>query len=141
VIDQRFAPYAAALLRTSLGTMWISHALLKYLVFTIGGFSGFLAGHGMPPMLAWPVFLMEIVGGVLIFLGVRGRIVSLALLPILVGATSVHLANGWVFTSANGGWEYPVFLIAMSIAHVLLGDGAFALSDISSAEPVRMGST
>jgi putative oxidoreductase len=137
VIDQRFAPYAAALLRASLGTMWISHALLKYLVFTIGGFAGFLAGHGMPPMLAWPVFLLEIAGGMLIFLGVRGRIVSLALLPILVGATSVHIANGWVFTSANGGWEYPVFLIAASITHILLGDGALALSGMPPARLVR----
>jgi putative oxidoreductase len=140
VIDQRFAPYAAALLRASLGAMWISHALLKYLVFTIAGFAGFLAGHGMPSILAWPVFLMEIVGGILILLGVRGRIVSLALLPILAGATSVHLANGWVFTSANGGWEYPVFLIVASIAHVLLGDGAFALDSISPATPAHMKS-
>jgi len=127
MIDQRLAPYAATLLRVSLGTMWITHALLKLLVFTIAGFEGFLIAHGMPTFLAWPTVLLEIAGGTLILLGIQGRYVSLALLPILLGATVAHIGNGWVFSNANGGWEYPVFLIAMSIVHVLLGDGAFSL--------------
>lgn len=128
MIDRTLSPYAATLLRASLGAMWISHALLKLLVFTIAGFEGFLAGHGMPAFVAWPVVLMEIAGGTLILLGWHGRIVSLLLLPILAGAMAAHIGNGWVFSNANGGWEYPLFLIAMSIVHALLGDGAFALS-------------
>jgi putative oxidoreductase len=126
--DQALSPYAATLLRASLGTMWISHALLKLLVFTIAGFEGFLASHGMPTFVAWPVVLLEITGGTLILLGWHGRVVSVLLLPVLAGATAAHLANGWVFSNANGGWEYPLFLIAMSVVHALLGDGAFALS-------------
>ena len=39
----------------------------------------------------------------------------------------MHLPNGWVFSSPNGGWEYPVFLIVASIALWLQGDGAAAL--------------
>jgi len=128
MIDQTLSPYAATLLRASLGAMWISHALLKLLVFTIAGFEGFLASHGMPAFVAWPVVLLEIAGGVLILLGWHGRIVSLLLLPILAGAMAAHLGNGWVFSNANGGWEYPLFLIAMSVVHGLLGDGAFALT-------------
>jgi putative oxidoreductase len=127
MIDQRLSPYAATLLRVSLGTMWITHALLKLLVFTVPGFEAFLAAHGMPTFVAWPTVLLEIAGGIMILLGIQGRYVSLALLPILAGATLAHIGNGWVFSNANGGWEYPVFLIAMSIVHVLLGDGAFAL--------------
>jgi len=128
MIDHTLSPYAATLLRASLGAMWISHALLKLLVFTIPGFEGFLASHGMPAFVAWPVVLMEIAGGTLILLGWHGRIASLLLLPILIGATAAHLGNGWVFSNANGGWEYPLFLIAMSVVHGMLGDGAFALS-------------
>lgn len=127
MIDQRFAPYAATLLRISLGAMWISHALLKLLVFSIAGFESFLASHGMPVFVAWPVVLMELAGGTLILLGLHGRIASIALLPVLAGAMAAHINNGWVFSNANGGWEYPLFLIAMSLVHVLLGDGAFAL--------------
>jgi putative oxidoreductase len=134
MIDQRSAPYAAFLLRLALGTMWISHALLKLLVFTMAGFQGFLASQGMPAFLAWPVVLMELAGGALILLGLHGRIASLALLPVLAGATFAHIANGWVFSAPSGGWEYPVFLIAASFVHVLLGDGAFAVN--SAAAPV-----
>ena len=127
MIDQRYASYGAFLLRLSLGSMWISHALLKLLVFTMPGFQGFLASQGMPVFIAWPVVLMELAGGILILLGLHGRIASLALLPILAGATLAHIGNGWVFSAPNGGWEYPVFLIAASFVHVLLGDGAFAI--------------
>jgi putative oxidoreductase len=93
----------------------------------MAGFSGFLAQQGLPTALAWPVLLAEAGGGLLILLGTGGRWVSLALLPILAGATWVHAGNGWVFTAQNGGWEYPVFLMAMSLVHALLGDGRFTL--------------
>lgn len=139
MIDQRYAPYAATLLRLSLGAMWISHALLKLLVFTIAGFEGFLASHGMPAFLAWPVVLLELAGGALILAGWHGRIASLLLLPVMAGAMAAHIGNGWVFSSANGGWEYPLFLIAMSVVHGLLGDGAYALRSTAAAElPVRL---
>lgn len=138
MIDQKLSPYAAALLRVSLGTMWITHALLKLLVFTIAGFEAFLASHGMPTFVAGPVVVLEIVGGVLILLGYHGRVVSMLLLPVLVGATAAHIGNGWVFSNANGGWEYPLFLIAMSIVHAMLGDGALALRSADTSLPVRL---
>jgi putative oxidoreductase len=53
--------------------------------------------------------------------------VSLALVPILLGAMWAHLGNGWVFSNANGGWEYPLYLAVLAAAQSLLGDGAFAL--------------
>ncbi len=125
--DHRFFDSASLLLRLSLGIMWITHALLKVFVFTIPGFEAFLSDQGMPPMLAMPIVVLELVGGALIVLGLHGRLTSLLLLPILAGATVAHAANGWVFSNPQGGWEYPVFLIAMSIVHGLLGDGAFSL--------------
>jgi putative oxidoreductase len=50
-----------------------------------------------------------------------------ALIPVLVGALLVHAPNGWLFTVANGGWEYPAFLIVAAVTVALGGDGAFAL--------------
>lgn len=138
MIDQKLAPYGAALLRLSLGSMWISHALLKVFVFTIPGFQGFLAAQGMPTFIALPVVLLELAGGALILLGVQGRLVSLLLLPILIGATAAHVGNGWVFSNPQGGWEYPVFLIAMSVVHALIGDGAFALKSGGALARTRL---
>lgn len=118
----------AALLRIALGLMWLSHAIpLKLMTFGIAGLAGFLDAQGLPSALAWPLIIAETLGGILILLGLHGRWASLALLPILIGASVIHSGNGWVFTSANGGWEYPVFLLVASVAHILLGDGALAL--------------
>lgn len=116
-----------SLLRFSLGVMWMAHALLKLWVFTLPGTAGFFVSIGLPGWLAYPVFVAELLGGLAIALGFYARQLSLLLLPILLGAVWVHLPNGWVHTSAGGGWEYPLFLCVSSVALWLLGDGAAAL--------------
>jgi putative oxidoreductase len=87
----------------------------------------FFQSVGYPGFLAYPVFAIELLGGLALVLGVYARQVSLALVPVMAAATLVHVSNGWVFTSAGGGWEYPAFLIVASIALWLIGDGAWAL--------------
>lgn len=118
---------ALLVLRLSLGLMYLAHAGLKLFVFTLPGTAQFFAGQGLPGALAYAVFGAEAVGGALLLLGVWPRQVALALTPILLGAAWVHAPNGWVFTAAGGGWEYPAFLVAMSLVLWLAGDGAAAL--------------
>ncbi|HEX2509416.1 MAG TPA: DoxX family protein [Microvirga sp.] len=130
MIDARLAPYCLFAIRAALGTMFIAHALLKYFVFTIPGFSQFLGMVGLPSALAWPLFLAELLGGVAILVGFYGRWVSAALLPVLLGALAIHAPNGWLFNVPNGGWEYPAFLAVAALAHVLAGDGAFAVKPV-----------
>lgn len=120
------AATAAGLLRVALGAMWISHALLKVLVFTAPGTAKFLDSVGLPGFLAYPLIAAEFAGGIAILLGFYGRQVSLLLAPVLAVVVWVHLPNGWVFTNTNGGWEYPLFLLAASLVHWLLGDGRWA---------------
>lgn len=115
------------LLRVSLGVMWIAHALLKLFVFTLDGTAQFFESVGFPGFLAYPVFAIELIGGVALVLGVYARQFSLALTPVMFVAATVHFGNGWVHTSPNGGWEYPIFLTVASIALWLAGDGAFAV--------------
>ncbi len=117
----------ALVLRLALGVMFIAHALLKYYVFTLPGTAQFFGSLGLPPALAYVTFYAELVGGVLLLLGVYTRYVALALVPILLGATWAHAGNGWVFSAANGGWEYPLFLTVAAIVQALIGDGALAL--------------
>ena len=132
--------YGVALLRVSLGVMWVAHALLKLLVFTLPGTAAFFASLGLPGLLAYPVFAIELVGGAALILGVYARQVSLALVPIMAVAAWVHFPNGWAHTSPNGGWEYPVFLIVASVALWLLGDGAFAVRRSHWLAPVQLRS-
>jgi putative oxidoreductase len=136
----RHIEYGIALLRVSLGVMFLAHSvLLKYFVFTLPGTAQFFQSIGLPGPLAYVVFWMEAIGGVLLVLGVGTRWVSLALVPILLGATWAHLGNGWVFSNAGGGWEYPLYLAVLAAAQSLLGNGAFALrlprGDRSLARP------
>src|SRR5687768_2053286 len=112
MIDHRLAPYGLFVIRAALGIMFVAHAMLKYAVFTMPGFAGFLGTVGLPGALAWPIVLAEFAGGIAILLGVYSRWVSAALLPVLLGALAIHAPNGWLFNAPNGGWEYPAFLAA-----------------------------
>jgi putative oxidoreductase len=130
MIDTRTAPYAAFVLRISLGVMFIAHAALKYYVFTMPGTVQFFQSIGLPGALAYITVWAEFLGGVLIVAGLYSRWVSAALVPVLLGATWAHSGNGWVFTAANGGWEYPAFLAAAAVSQALLGDGRYALANV-----------
>ena len=122
-------PYGIFLARIALGTMFVSHGLLKVLVFTIPGTVGFFESLGYPGWLAYATIAGEIGGGALLILGIRTRLVALVLLPVLLGAAQAHWANGWSFSVKGGGWEYPAFLAIAAAAQVLMGAGAFALDN------------
>jgi putative oxidoreductase len=125
-----------ALLRISLGIMFIAHGLiLKYFTFTLAGTAQFFQSIGLPGPLAYVVFLAETIGGILLLINFRTRWVALALLPVLFGAAWVHLGNGWVFSNANGGWEYPLFLIIISVVVALQAEPVRSSSGITSPQP------
>lgn len=119
--------FGITLLRVALGSMWIAHALLKLLVFTLPGTAQFFASVGFPAWLAYPVFAAELAGGCALVLGIYPRQAALVLVPVMAAAAWVHVPNGWVHTSPGGGWEYPVFLVVASVALWLIGDGAWTL--------------
>ena len=131
MIDTKTAPYAAFILRLALGTMFIAHGLMKVFVFTLPGTAQFFAAVGFPGWTAYPVPALEIAGGLLLVAGVYSRVVAAGLIPVLIGAATVHLGNGWVFSAPNGGWEYPVFLVVIAAVVALLGDGAYALKPVA----------
>ena len=130
--DARNADYAALLLRVSLGIMFVAHALLKYFVFTLPGTAQFFGSLGLPGALAYVTFAAELVGGILLIAGFKVRIVALALVPIMLGATWAHAGNGWVFSGKGGGWEYPAFWTVTLLVQALLGNGAFAFTPNAS---------
>src|SRR5262245_16836081 len=125
--DSRNAATAALVMRVALGTMFIAHALLKYFVFTLPGTAQFFASLVLPGFLGYATFAAELVGGALLIVGFKTRLVSIALVAVLIGATWAHAGNGWLFTSPNGGWEYPAFWTIALLLQALLGDGAYAL--------------
>jgi len=131
MIKTSTAPYAALLLRVSLGVLFLAHVALKVFVFTIPGFVGYFASLGLPAIAAYAVIALEFLGGVALILGIYAPWVALPLALEMLGTiVMVHGANGWLFTNKGGGWEYPAFWAVSLVVLFLLGDGALALKPV-----------
>jgi len=121
------ADYAALILRVATGVLFVAHGLLKVFVFTIPGTVGYFESLGLPGFFAHLTILAEIGGGLLLIIGYQTRLVSAALVPVLIAAAVFgHGANGWVFSNEGGGWEFPAFWAVTQASLILLGDGAYA---------------
>jgi putative oxidoreductase len=124
--DRVLAPYGIFLLRVAIGFDWIVHALLK----TYRGMNtheALLAKNGITPLLAWPTFSLEIIGGIAILLGWYTRQWAALLLVFLAVVVWVKWPVGWLYSNPGGGWEYPMLWLVAQAALVLAGSGAFAL--------------
>lgn len=130
-LGERGNASAAALLRLALGVMYLTHSvILKAFTFGLAGTAGYFESIGLPGSLAYVVFGVEAIGGVMLLANVATGWVALSLLPVLGGALWAHSGNGWVFSANGGGWEYPLFLIVVSMVVALQ---AFAASTSSRA--------
>lgn len=126
----RNAAHAALILRVSMGVMFLAHGLLlKVMTFGVAGTAGFFQSIGYPALLAYAVIAAEIVGGLALILGAYVRVVSLALVPVMIGATLQHLPAGWLFSAQGGGWEFPAFWTVALLVQALLGPGRFAMAE------------
>jgi len=129
MIDSRTAPFAALVLRVTLGVLFLIHVSLKIFIFTPAGTAGFFQSLGLPGFLAYIVIAAELLGGIALITGFYARWVALALVPLMIGTiVTVHGAAGFFFTNPNGGWEYPAFWSIALVVQFLLGNGALSLS-------------
>lgn len=128
MINQKTAPYAALILRITMGIMFLAHGFLKLLVFTPAGTAQFFESIGLPGWFGEFVMVSEIAGGLALIVGFYARYVALLFIPDLLGAIFfVHGANGWGFSNKGGGWEYPAFWAVALLVQYLLGDGPYAI--------------
>ncbi|MCL1526344.1 LysR family transcriptional regulator [Xanthomonas nasturtii] len=118
----RSVAYGAALLRISLGMLFLVHGLTKLLVFTPAGSAAYFQSLGLPGALAYVSMTLEFGLGVLLLLGTYAR------RDVLLGTVvAVHGDNGFGFSNPGGGWEYPALWAVLLIVQALPGDGAFAV--------------
>ena len=124
--DAVYARYGIFLLRVAVGVDWIVHAFLK----TWRGMythEALLAKNGITPLLAWPTFSVELIGGCAILLGRYTRQWAAFLLIFLAVVVWIKWPVGWLYSNPGGGWEYPLFWLMAQAALVLAGSGAFVL--------------
>ena len=128
MLDTRMAPYAALLLRLSLGILFLGHFALKLFVFTPAGSVQYSGSLGLPPAFQFVVMVWELLGALALIFGVWPRLAALALIPELAaGTVTIHGPAGFFFDNAYGGWEYPALWIVGLATLALIGDGPFAL--------------
>lgn len=127
------APSAAAslgllVLRIVVGAVFTAHGAQKIFEYTIPGTIGSFAGMGVPmPEIAAPfVAFVELIGGILLVLGLFTRLAGILLaIDMVVALVLVHLAAGlWV---GEGGYELVAVLGAAALALALTGAGRFSL--------------
>lgn len=123
---------AKLLLRLILGLIILLHGLYK-LLHGIGPVRSIVLEHDLPGMLAYLVLIGEVVGPLLILLGLYTRVGAL-LIAIDIGvAIALAHAHQWLHLASNGAWaietEAMFFVTALVIA--LLGAGRFSLGTAS----------
>ncbi|CAD0352759.1 DoxX family protein [Xanthomonas hortorum pv. cynarae] len=112
----RTAAYGTALLRISLGALFLVHGLTKLLVFTPAGTAAYFQSLGLPGALGYLTIALELGLGLSLLLGIYARWVALLGVPLLLGTiVSVHGANGFGFSNPGGGWEYPALWAVLLI--------------------------
>ena len=115
--------WALSLLRIHFGIILLAHGWLKISVFTIPSTVGYFSSLGIPSIFAYFVIFGEVIGGIALILGIQTRLAALCSMPILIGATFVHINNGWLFSVEGGGWEYPASLTIIALAILGMGSG------------------
>ncbi len=121
---QSFAPLV---LRVVVGLVFALHGYQK-LEMGIPGVAGFLTGLGfpMPELFAVLLIAAELLGGILLILGLftywNTRILGIV---AVVALLTVHVTKG--FFLASGGYEYILLILAATISLMITGPGKWSL--------------
>lgn len=120
-------------LRATLALVMFPHGAQKAFGWFGGygwnGTMGFLTGQiGMPTIGAAGVILLELLGPVLLLVGLGTRFAAAGFVALMLGAiATVHGPVGffmnWTGTQAGEGYEYHLLAIGAALALVLTGGG------------------
>ena len=90
-------------------------------------------GIPFPTLNAYLAASTELLGVVLLTLGLFTRLISLPLIVVMVVAiTTVHLAHG--FSSGNNGFEIPLYYMLFLAIFASFGAGKFSLDHLIFGE-------
>ena len=116
-------------LRSAVGVIFIVHGMAKF----NPGFANFLPNMGLPAEMQIPIALAEVVPGILLIIGVLGRL-SAALLSIVMLGAIFHVKGAQSLTG-DGGVELDLILLASALVIMIAGPGRISLSQIIKKLP------
>lgn len=119
-------------LRLALGVLMLLHGISK-VVNGVDGIVGMVTGLGLPAAVAYGVYLGEVVGPLLVIVGLYTRVGALLIAGnMLFALLLAHRAE--LFTLApTGGWalELQGMFLFGAVAVLLLGAGRFSVGGTS----------
>jgi putative oxidoreductase len=117
------------ILRVSLGILILFHGMNK-IVHGIGPIQGMVTGMGLPGLLAYGVYLGEVLGPVLLVTGFHARIGAGLIVINMVFAILLAHTGDLLSLSPHGGWrlELQGMYFFTALALVFLGPGRFSLN-------------
>lgn len=119
-------------LRAALAILLLFHGVSK-LIGGVGFITGMLTKAGLPPAVAYLVYIGEVVAPLLILLGIWTRAAALVVvINMIVAFLLVHTSQFFTM-SKTGGWalELQGFYLASAIAVALLGAGRYSMGGIT----------
>ncbi len=136
-ITQTSNDTAFTLIRLVLGSVMFAHGAQKMLGWFGGyGFKGtmgfFTQMMHIPAPLAFLAIAAEFFGGLGLIVGLLTRVAAFGIsVNMLVAIFTVHMANGffmnWTGQQKGEGFEYHLLVLAMTIALMIRGAGAFSI--------------
>lgn len=119
----------AVVLRVILGLTFFIHGLSKF-QGGIGNTVGFFESLGILGFLAYVVAIIELIGGIMLILGIGTRIVSGLFVVIMLGAIfTVKLSAGFLGDGQMAGYELELALLAMAIFLAISNSTSFSLGN------------
>ncbi|MDT0619286.1 DoxX family protein [Salinisphaera sp. P385] len=126
--DDNTADIGKLILRAYIGLAMLGHGIPKILG-GIGGIEGMLANQGLPGLLAYGVYVGEVVAPVMLILGLYARIGGvLVVINMLFAIALAHTGEIFALTE-RGAWalELQGFFLFGGLAVALIGGGRYAL--------------
>jgi len=121
---------AKFILRITVGLLMLFHGVAKLVnLQTLDFIKNQLEGIGMHPIIAYGVYVGEIVAPLLVILGIYSRFGGfLIFINMLFAIILVH-ASDLLSLTEHGGWrlELQAFFLIGSLIIVLIGSGRYAI--------------
>ena len=118
------------IVRLTLGGLLLFYSIAK-LLNGIGFSEGQLASHGLPTILAYGVYIGEVIAPLMVILGYQTRIGALIIVFNMIVAIALVHGHQLLTLSSNGGWalELQGFFLFTALALIFLGPGRYKLKN------------